>query len=58
MIESKYRITEEEEKKKRKQLLISKVGYKKAHDLYEAPLRHYDPIQYAVIKATEQLEIR
>lgn len=58
MIESKYRITEEEEKEIWKQLLISKVGYKEAQDLYEAALRHYDPIQYAVIKATEQLEIR
>jgi len=57
MIESKYRITEEK-KEIWKQRLISKVGYAKAHDLHNAAVENYNPIEYAVQKTKEQLEIR
>ena len=39
-------------------LLEQECGYKKAHDLIEATYDAYDPIEYAVKKATNNLEIR
>lgn len=53
-----YKITPEEELEIYKQLLIHSVGYKKAQDLHDAALRHYDPIQYAVKQANMELETR
>ena len=54
----KSNISPEEEVEILKQILISQVGYKKAQDLYNATCHHYDPIEYAVKKATEELEKR
>ena len=54
----KSNITPEEEVEILKQILISQVGYKKAQDLYECTIHHYDPLQYAVNKAIQELEKR
>ena len=54
----KCNLTPEEEIEILNQILISQVGYKKAQDLYNATIHHYDPIEYAVKKATEELEKR
>ena len=51
-------ITEEEKSEIWRQLMIEEAGYKKAHELFEAACDNYDPIQYAVLKATKQLEKR
>lgn len=55
---NEYNLSEEEQKEIYKQLLIHSVGYKQAEDLYEAAVRNYDPIQYAVKKANKELEKR
>lgn len=54
----KYNLTTEEELEIYKQLLIHSVGYKEAEDLYEATVRNYNPLEYAVKKATKELEKR
>lgn len=54
----KYNITTEEELEIYKQLLIYSVGYKEAEDLYEAAIRNYNPLEYAVKKVTKELEKR
>lgn len=51
-------ITEEEKNAMLIKLLEQECGYKKAHDLIEATYDAYDPIEYAVKKATNNLEIR
>lgn len=57
-MKTRYSITDAELAELYKQLLIGKVGYKEAEDLFDAALRNYDPIQYAVIKAKKELEKR
>jgi hypothetical protein len=51
-------ITEEEKNAMLIKLLEQECGYKKAHDLIDATYDAYDPIEYAVKKATNNLEIR
>ena len=51
-------ITEEEKNAMLIKLLEQECGYKKAHDLIEATYDAYDPIEYAVKKATNNLEFR
>lgn len=53
-----YNISVEEELEIYKQLLIHSVGYKQAQDLHEAALRNYNPLEYAVQKAQQELETR
>ena len=35
-----------------------KIGYKETHDFLEKVMDDYDPISYAVIKTTKELEKR
>jgi len=51
-------ITEEEKNAMLIKLLEQECGYKKAHDLIDATYEAYDPIEYAVRKAANNLEIR
>lgn len=53
-----YILTTEEELEIYKQLLIHSIGYKEAEDLYEAAVRNYNPLEYAIQKATKVLEKR
>lgn len=53
-----YKPTEAEKTEIFKQLLIQEVGYKQAQDLYEAACENYNPIEYAVQKARNNLEKR
>ncbi|MEE3443245.1 MAG: hypothetical protein VZQ49_00160 [Methanobrevibacter sp.] len=55
---TKYKITTEEDLEIWKQLLIHTVGYKEANDLHDAAIRNYDPVEYAVNKAKQELETR
>lgn len=57
-MKNKYNISLEEELEIYKQLLIHSVGYKQAQDLYEAAVRNYNPLEYAVNKAKQELETR
>ncbi len=54
----KYNISVEEELEIYKQLLIHSVGYKQAQELHEAALRNYNPLEYAILKTTKELETR
>ena len=51
-------ITEEEKNAMLMKLLEQEVGYNKAHELFEAACDNYDPIEYAVNKAKQELETR
>lgn len=53
-----YKISLEEDLEIYKQLLIHSVGYKQAQELHEAALRNYNPLEYAVNKAKQELETR
>lgn len=53
-----YILTTEEELEIYKQLLIHSVGYKEAEDLYEAAVRNYNPLEYAIQKVTKEFEKR
>lgn len=57
-MKNQYNLSDEERAEIYKQLLIHSVGYKQAEDLYEAAVKHYDPVEYAVIKANKELEKR
>lgn len=35
-----------------------KIGYKETHDFLEKAMDNYSPIEYAVLKATKELEKR
>ena len=39
-------------------LCEKEIGYKKTHDFLEKVMDDYDPISYAVIKTTKELEKR
>lgn len=54
----KYNLTTEEELEIYKQLLIHSIGYKEAEDLYDAAVRNYNPLEYAIQKATKEFEKR
>lgn len=56
--ENEYIITPEEKEALLFALLKQEVGYKKACDLFEEAVSNYDPIEYAVIKATKEIEKR
>ena len=57
-MKNNYKITTEEELEIYKQLLIHSVGYKQAQELHEAALRNYNPLEYAIMKTTKELEKR
>lgn len=57
-MKNNYKISIEEDLEIYKQLLIHSVGYKQAQDLHEAAIRNYDPVEYAVNKAKQELETR
>lgn len=57
-MKNNYKISIEEDLEIYKQLLIHSVGYKQAQDLHEAALRNYNPYEYAVLKAEQELETR
>lgn len=56
--ENVYIPSEAEKTELFRQLLINEVGYKRANELYEAALKEYNPIMYAVQKAREDIEKR
>ena len=58
MMNNWYKPTDEEKKHILMALLEQEIGYKKAHDLYEKAIEDYNPIQYAVLKAKNNLEKR
>ncbi len=53
-----YKLSIEEEKSILFHLLAEEIGYKKASDLYEKAKESYNPIEYAIKYATNQLEKR
>ena len=57
-MKNNYKISIEEDLEIYKQLIIHSVGYKQAQDLHEAAIRNYDPVEYAVNKAKQELETR
>lgn len=58
MMNNWYKPTDEEKKHILMALLEQEIGYKKAHDLYEKAIEDYNSIQYAVLKAKNNLEKR
>ena len=53
-----YKPTDEEKKHMLMALLEQEIGYKRAHDLYDKAMEEYNPIEYAVQKARNNLEKR
>lgn len=53
-----YKLSVEEEKSILFHLLAEEIGYKKACDLYDKVREAYNPIEYAIKYATNQLEKR
>lgn len=58
MKNEQYKITDTEKYAIASALLIQELGYKKACDLLDAAFDAYDPIQYAVKKARNDIEKR
>lgn len=53
-----YKPTIEEQKNILMALLESSEGYRRAHELYDAVIQNYNPIEYAVKHTREQIETR
>lgn len=58
MLKNDYKLSEEEKKSILFHILAEEVGYKKACDLYDKAKEAYNPIEYAVKYALNQLETR
>lgn len=56
--ENWYKPTVEEQKNILMTLLESSEGYCRAHELYDAAIQNYNPIEYAVKHTREQIETR
>lgn len=54
----KSNISEEEKFEILLKLCENEIGYKKTHDFLDKALEGYDPIEYAVNRATQELEKR
>ena len=53
-----YKPTIEEQKNILMALLETSEGYRRAHELYDAVIQNYNPIEYAVKHTREQIETR
>ena len=53
-----YKPTVEEQKNILMTLLEASEGYRRAHELYDAAIENYNPIEYAVNHTREQIETR
>ena len=58
MKNEQYKLTDTEKNAILFALLKQEIGYKKASDLYDAALKHFSPIEYAVKKARNDIEKR
>lgn len=57
-MKTKTQISEEEKYAILLKLCETKLGYKATHDFLDKAFENYSPVEYAVLKATKELEER
>lgn len=57
-MKTKVNISDEEKYEILLKFCEKKLGYKETHDFLEKVMENYSPVEYAVVKATKELEKR